>query len=249
MYLLLLGMGTGIVGGLMPSPLHFIALSQVALNRWVRALSILVGLPLIIDGTLLLVASAITPGRPTFRSIIYRSVDRGVSWKQASVLDIGGHGDHDGIFEGCLASLGGGSVLGMFRTNKDSLFEVRSSDNGKTWSKPSATSIHASSSPCALLKMKSGRLVLAYNPVQSTDRRPIIRSGPPASLDMASWFRGQLLVRSSWDNGLTWSAPKIAIESASVYAAYPQMTEVRPGVVWLSTGLNRLCLECQESEF
>ena len=55
MYLLLLGMGTGIVGGLMPSPLHFIALSQVALNRWVRALSILVGLPLIIDGALLLV--------------------------------------------------------------------------------------------------------------------------------------------------------------------------------------------------
>ena len=39
----------------MPSPLHLIALSQVALNRWLRAIIILVGLPLIIDGALFLV--------------------------------------------------------------------------------------------------------------------------------------------------------------------------------------------------
>ncbi len=45
----------GVAGGLMPSSLHLIALSQVALNRWLRALFILVGLPLVIDGALLLV--------------------------------------------------------------------------------------------------------------------------------------------------------------------------------------------------
>jgi len=45
----------GIAGGLMPSPLHVIALSQVALNRWLRAIIILVGLPLIVDGALFLV--------------------------------------------------------------------------------------------------------------------------------------------------------------------------------------------------
>lgn len=45
----------GVVGGLMPSPLHLIALSQVALNRWLRALLVLVGAPLIVDGALLLV--------------------------------------------------------------------------------------------------------------------------------------------------------------------------------------------------
>jgi threonine/homoserine/homoserine lactone efflux protein len=55
MDLLLLGAGTGMVGGLMPSPLHFIALSQLALERWLRALFILVGLPLVVDGILLLV--------------------------------------------------------------------------------------------------------------------------------------------------------------------------------------------------
>lgn len=54
MDLLILGAGMGIVGGLVPSPLHFISLSQVALNRWARAIAILLGPPLLIDGILLL---------------------------------------------------------------------------------------------------------------------------------------------------------------------------------------------------
>jgi hypothetical protein len=53
MQLLLLGAGMGIVGGLVPSPLHLIALSQVALGRWPRALAILILPPLAIDGALL----------------------------------------------------------------------------------------------------------------------------------------------------------------------------------------------------
>jgi len=53
MQLLLLGAGMGIVGGLVPSPLHLIALTQVALGRWPRAISILILPPLIIDGALL----------------------------------------------------------------------------------------------------------------------------------------------------------------------------------------------------
>ncbi len=55
MELLLLGAGMGVVGGLFPSPLHLIALSQVALNRWLRALVVLIGIPLLVDGVLLLI--------------------------------------------------------------------------------------------------------------------------------------------------------------------------------------------------
>ncbi len=55
MDLLLLGTSTGVAGGLIPSPLHLIALSQIALSRRLRALLILVGLPLVIDGALLLI--------------------------------------------------------------------------------------------------------------------------------------------------------------------------------------------------
>ncbi|MGH9405858.1 MAG: LysE family transporter [Terriglobia bacterium] len=55
MKLLILGAGMGVVGGLVPSPLHLIALTQVALNRWRRAIEILIGPPLAIDGALLIV--------------------------------------------------------------------------------------------------------------------------------------------------------------------------------------------------
>lgn len=55
MELLLLGAGMGLAGGLFPSPLHMIALAQVALNRWIFALFILIGAPLLIDGALLLI--------------------------------------------------------------------------------------------------------------------------------------------------------------------------------------------------
>jgi hypothetical protein len=53
MQLLILGAGMGIVGGLVPSPLHLIALAQVALDRWPRAIVILIVPPLIVDGALL----------------------------------------------------------------------------------------------------------------------------------------------------------------------------------------------------
>lgn len=53
MQLLLIGAGMGIVGGLVPSPLHLIALAQVALGRWGRAILILILPPLAVDGALL----------------------------------------------------------------------------------------------------------------------------------------------------------------------------------------------------
>ena len=53
MQLLLIGAGMGVVGGLVPSPLHLIALTQVALGRWGRAISILILPPLAVDAALL----------------------------------------------------------------------------------------------------------------------------------------------------------------------------------------------------
>lgn len=68
MELFLLGAGMGIVGGLIPCPLHLIALTQVAINRWLRAIFVLLVPPLAIDGVLLLV---------TF--FFYRFIPRNIS--------------------------------------------------------------------------------------------------------------------------------------------------------------------------
>ena len=55
MELLILGAGMGMVGGLLPSPLHMIALAQVALGRWLRGVFVLIVPPLVVDGALLLI--------------------------------------------------------------------------------------------------------------------------------------------------------------------------------------------------
>jgi threonine/homoserine/homoserine lactone efflux protein len=54
---LLLGAGMGVGGGLIPSPLHLIALAQVALGHWRRAIFVMFVPPLIIDGALLVLTA------------------------------------------------------------------------------------------------------------------------------------------------------------------------------------------------
>ncbi|MCL5005804.1 MAG: hypothetical protein M1404_04660 [Acidobacteria bacterium] len=53
MDLLLLGLGMGIVGGLVPTPLHLIALTQATLDQWMRTTLLLVGPPMLVDGIFL----------------------------------------------------------------------------------------------------------------------------------------------------------------------------------------------------
>jgi hypothetical protein len=55
MQLFLLGLGMGFVGGLVPSPLHLIALTQMTMGRWLRAVWILVAPPTVVDAVFLLV--------------------------------------------------------------------------------------------------------------------------------------------------------------------------------------------------
>ena len=49
MELLLLGLGMGVVGGLLPTPLHLIALTQMTHKHWARAAWVLIAPPTAID--------------------------------------------------------------------------------------------------------------------------------------------------------------------------------------------------------
>ncbi|HUX09703.1 MAG TPA: hypothetical protein VMW51_03620 [Terriglobia bacterium] len=55
MQLFLLGLGMGVVGGLLPTPLHLIATTQMTLRRRARAAWVLVGPPTAIDAVFLLI--------------------------------------------------------------------------------------------------------------------------------------------------------------------------------------------------
>ena len=56
MQLFLLGIGMGVVGGLLPTPLHLIAVTQITLKRWGRAAWVIVGPPTAIDIVFFLIA-------------------------------------------------------------------------------------------------------------------------------------------------------------------------------------------------
>ncbi len=73
----------GLVGGLMPSPLHFLALAQVGLGRWRRAIFVLCGPPIVVDGTLLLVTFF-------FYDFILRRLAHDPGWIAHGVSYVGG---------------------------------------------------------------------------------------------------------------------------------------------------------------
>jgi hypothetical protein len=56
MELFLLGFGMGVVGGLVPTPLHLIALTQMTLKHWVRAAWVLITPPTLVDAGFFLIA-------------------------------------------------------------------------------------------------------------------------------------------------------------------------------------------------
>jgi hypothetical protein len=64
---------------MIPSPLHFIALTQIALKRWARAVLILVGPPLVVDGGMLVVTFF-------FYQYIPRSIAHYVAYLGGAVL-------------------------------------------------------------------------------------------------------------------------------------------------------------------
>ena len=84
------------------------------------------------------------------------STDGGRSWRQSSIIDLGGHGHHDGVCEGTVAELSDGRLLMLLRTNLDRFWEAYSDDGGLSWREIRPSPIDASSAPGYLLACRAG---------------------------------------------------------------------------------------------
>ncbi len=78
----------------------------------------------------------------------------------------------------------------------DFVYKSVSNDNGDTWSEPKPTILPNNNSSISALKLKSGRIAIAYNPT----------SAPNPVLGTASWpgLRCPVAVALSEDGGETW---------------------------------------------
>ncbi len=180
------------------------------------------------------------PARHSF--VNYFSDDGGKTWAQSNLIDLGGHGHHDGAIEPTLVELEDGRLWTLIRTNWDRFWEAFSEDEGRSWRIIRPSQIDASSAPGHLVRLASGRLMLAWNRLypegvtgDEWNRRPRARRGLPYSRIPGSWQREELSVSFSQDDGQTWTNPLVVARQPQGWLSYPYLFERRPGEIWLTT--------------
>lgn len=164
------------------------------------------------------------------------SDDDGRRWTRSNWIDLGGHGHHDGATEPAVEELKDGRLLMLIRTNLGRFWQAFSEDGGRYWRRVEPSPLDASSAPGYLLRLRSGRLALAWNRLHPEGRPDYPRAAAPspASEEPASWHREELALALS-DDGHTWSKPVVVAREPGAQLAYPYLFERRPGEVWVLT--------------
>ncbi len=173
------------------------------------------------------------PGRHETPS--YVSADQGRTWARSNIIDLGGHGHHDGADEGTVAELSDGRVLMLLRTNWDRFWEALSEDGGRSWRTIRPTELDASTAPGYLAKLASGRIALVWNRLYPHGKTYFTRRAGQASNVPASSHREELSISFTEDDGLTWSEPQVFAVNRETRVSYPRIFERRPGELWITS--------------
>ena len=196
------------------------------------------------------------PGRHAV--LTYSSTDDGKTWKASNLIDLGGAGHHGGVTEPTLTELKDGRLWMLIRTNWGEFWSAYSSDGGRFWRIIKPSGIPASSAPGMLKRLKSGRLMLAWNrpyPEGKTEW-PLSGGDNLWSATPVSNHREELSIAFSKDEGQTWSKPTVIAHKhnkpgrrGSRWIAYPYVFEQSPGELWITTMQGGLRVSIKEAEF
>ena len=177
----------------------------------------------------------------------YVSADNGKTWRGGNIIDLGGHGHHDGAFEPSLVELRDGRVWMLIRTNLDRYWEAFS-DDGLNWRTIRPSAIEASSSPPYITRLASGRLILFWNRLYPEGQKSYERRSEPFSEVAGSWHREELSVALSDDDGATWTAPRIVAREPKKWLSYSYVFEPEPGVIRLFSGQGKFAAQVREAD-
>jgi len=193
------------------------------------------------------------PGRHA--QVTYVSDDEGLTWAHSNVIDLGGRGHHDGCFEGTLVQLRDSRLWMLLRTNLDCFWQAYSEDEGLSWRTILRSDIDASSAPAYLIRLKSGRLMMAWNRLYPEGLTPEQQAAYPRksgnySETAASWHRSELSVAFTEDEGVHWTTPIVLVRWPAQSVCYPFILERRPGVLWVTTRFGqRAAVRLREQDF
>jgi hypothetical protein len=179
------------------------------------------------------------PGRHAV--VTYTSKTNGFNWIRSNVIDLGGLGHHGGVMEAPIEQLNDGRIWMLLRTNWGVFWESYSENEGLLWKDFKPTKIEASSSPGLIKRLKSGRLVLVWNRYYPEGKKEIELEGGDGNVSEVpvSWFRKELSMMFSEDDGKTWSTPvviaKVTENGNQESLSYPTIFEANPGELWITT--------------
>jgi hypothetical protein len=114
------------------------------------------------DGTIVLpvYVDVVRGGKHTYVGAAARSTDGGENWLRGETFDID---NPRGVMEPTFVELSDGQLYCVFRTATGWLYECRSSDGGKTWTKP-VKSRFPSPEACPILwRLASGGVILVWD--------------------------------------------------------------------------------------
>lgn len=138
-------------------------------------------------------------GQREFRVVSFYSDDSGRTWKVGQddmQVPFGPQVVHPGAIEPVLIEEAPNQVRMLIRTQTLRFFESVSTDGGAHFPTPKASRFMAPDSPGAILRLKNGNLLLAWNDIQSYP------------MGVTGHFRQYLYAAMSKDNGKTWTASK-----------------------------------------
>jgi hypothetical protein len=136
---------------------------------------------------------------------LMRSEDRGRSWSLLPAARPGGWQwkPANRMDEGRPLALGHGRVVLFSRTEEGHIWQLRSSDDGKTWTQPSPTPLVHPDAPPMIEKLSDKKTILAMHHNRS------------AGGGFNREDRSEVWISLSHDGGVTWTEPRFFMSTAT----------------------------------
>jgi len=146
-----------------------------------------------------------TPKTPVItRAYVLRSDDQGTTWTVHPKPRPGGWflEKYDRMDEPRPIHLGGGKVLVLARSCSGRLWEIRSNDDGRTWTEPKPTTLVHPDAPPMLFHHPDGKTLMAFHHNRHSGSH------------FKQTDRSEIWLSLSTDQGRTWSEPRFVFANA-----------------------------------
>lgn len=166
----------------------------------------------------------------TWSAAFLRSEDGGDTWEVVGDL---GRTAGARLIQPAVVRLTDGRLLAYMRSQEGWIFRSYSPDDGQSWSVPEPTSLPNPNSGIDMARLRSGNLVLVYNPTgpmpQPRKLHPAWPKQMPEGFDV--WGpRTPLVAALSTDGGRSWPH-RVVLEDGEGEYSYPAVIQAEDGVI------------------